>query len=84
MTRLSRRTDAGGYFRGPCFDRLPGVVILELRWAQVAECGAELDVSFNAARKIGSDIREGFVVRQVDGLDLQSALGPVRMDPCSG
>jgi len=40
------------------------VVILELRWAQVAECGAELDVSFNAAWKIGSDIREGFVVHK--------------------
>jgi hypothetical protein len=26
------RTDAGGYFRGACFDRLPGVVIFELRW----------------------------------------------------
>ena len=33
---------------------------------------------FNAARKIGSDIREGFVVHQVDDLDLQrldAALG---------
>jgi hypothetical protein len=66
------------------------VVILELRWAQLAERGVEppsvVDV-FNAARKIRSDIREGFVVHQVDGLDLQhldAALGLVRMDPCSG
>jgi hypothetical protein len=90
VTRLSRRTDAGGYFRGPCFDRLPGVAIFELRWVQVAEHRVEppsvVDV-FKAARKIGSDVREGFVVRQVDGLDLQhldAALGLVRMDPCSG
>ena len=64
--------------------RLPGVVIR--RWVQVAEHGVEppsVDV-FKAARKIGSDICEGFVVRQVDGLDLQhldAALGLVRMDP---
>jgi len=41
------------------------VVIFELRWVQVAEHRVEppsvVDV-FNAARKIGSDIREGFVV----------------------
>jgi len=59
------------------------VVIFELRWVQVAEHRVEppsvVDV-FKAARKIGSDIREGFVVRQVDGLDLQhldAALGLV-------
>jgi hypothetical protein len=63
------------------------VVIFELRWVQVAEHRVEppsvVDV-FKAARKIGSDVREGFVVRQVDGLDLQhldAALGLVRMDP---
>ena len=66
------------------------MVIFELRWAPAAERGVEppsvVDV-FKAARKIGSDIREGFVVRQVDGLDLphlDAALGLVRMDPCSG
>jgi hypothetical protein len=60
------------------------------RWVQVAEHRVEppsvVDI-FKAARKIGSDICEGFVVRQVDGLDLQhldAALGLVRMDPCSG
>ena len=56
-------------------------MILELRWAQVAERGVEppgvVDV-VNEAGKIGGDIREGFLVHQVDGVDLQrldAALG---------
>src|SRR5215813_3944203 len=56
------------------FDPLPGVVILELRGAQVAERGVQpasvVDL-VNEAGKIRGDVLECFVVHQVDGFDLQ-------------
>src|SRR5258708_40219681 len=59
---------------GGRFDRLPGVVILELRWAQISESGVQpsgvVDL-VDEARKIGGHVFEGLVFHQVDGLDLQ-------------
>src|SRR5215813_10300211 len=56
------------------FDPLPGVVILELRGAQVAERGVQpasvVDL-VNEAGKIRGDVLECFVVHKVDGFDLQ-------------
>src|SRR5262249_41726745 len=56
------------------FDPLPGVVILRLRGAQVAERGVEpasvVDL-VNEAGKIRGDVLECFVVHKVDGFDLQ-------------
>jgi hypothetical protein len=56
------------------FDPLPGVVIVELRGAQVAERGVQpasaVDL-VNEAAKIRGDVLERFVVHQVDGIDLQ-------------
>src|SRR5262249_49281874 len=56
------------------FDPLPGVVILELRGAQVAERGGQpasvVDL-VNEAGKIRGDGLECFVVHKVDGFDLQ-------------
>jgi hypothetical protein len=56
------------------FDPLPGVVILELRGAQVAERGvrrASVVDLVNEAGKIRGDVLECFVVHKVDGFDLQ-------------
>ena len=56
------------------FDRLPSVLILELRGAQVAERGVEPSCvvdPVDEAGKMGGELLEGFVVHQVDGLDLQ-------------
>src|SRR5262249_47782813 len=54
------------------FDPLPGVVILELRGAQVAERGVQpasvVDL-VNEAGKIRGDVLECFVVHKVDGFD---------------
>src|SRR5215813_11795647 len=56
------------------FDPLPGVVILELRGAQVAERGVQpasvVDL-VNEAGKIRGDVLECFVVHKIDGFDLQ-------------
>ena len=61
------RITGGFYF-------LPGMVILELRGAQVAERGVQpasvVDL-VNEAGKIRGDVLECFVVHQVDGFDLQ-------------
>jgi hypothetical protein len=58
------------------FDPLPGVVILELRRAQVAECGVQsacvVDL-VNEAGKARGDLLERFVVHEVDGISLNAA-----------
>jgi hypothetical protein len=50
---------------GRCFDRLPGVVVLELGGAQVAERGVKsphvVDV-VDEAGQVGGDVFEGLVV----------------------
>src|ERR1700688_4356064 len=59
---------------GGGFDRLPGVVVLELGRAQITERGMESASVVNLvdeAGKISCHILEGFVVHQIDGLDLQ-------------
>jgi hypothetical protein len=56
-------------------DRLPGVVVLKLCWAQIAERGAEtasVEDLIDKARKIGGDILEGLInSSDAPGLDLQ-------------
>src|SRR5262249_7609724 len=73
------------------FDPLPGVMILELRGAQVAERGVQpasvVDL-VNEAGKIRGDVLECFVVHKVDGFDLQRldeafGLGRVQATACS-
>ena len=53
---------------------MPGVMVLELRWAEIAERGMQpagvVDL-IDEARKVGGHILEGFVVHQVDGFGLQ-------------
>jgi hypothetical protein len=60
---------------------MPGVVILELCWAQVAERGVEsaavVDL-IDEVQKVGGHALEGFVIHQIDRLDfkrLHEALG---------
>ena len=56
------------------FDRLLGVMILELHGAEIAQCGMQafcvVDL-VDEARKIGGDGLERLLGCQVDGLDLQ-------------
>ena len=56
------------------FDRRPGVVILELLRAEIAQGGMEtasvVDL-VDESRKIVSDIFEGFVGHRIDGFDLE-------------
>src|SRR6266481_604888 len=67
--RPQRWTVSGGGF-----DRLPGVMILELCRAQVAERGVEssgvVDL-IDKAWKVSGDVFESFVIHQIDGLDLE-------------
>ena len=77
-----------GVQRGPCigvrpcgwtessgsFDRLLGVLILELHGADIAERGMKAFAIVNLVDepwKVGGDILERLVGRQVDGLNLQ-------------
>src|SRR5580693_9507698 len=67
--RPQRWTVSGGGF-----DRLPGMVFLELCRAQVAERGVEssgvVDL-IDKAWKVSGNVVEGFVIHQIDGLDLK-------------
>jgi hypothetical protein len=59
---------------GGRFDRLPGVVILELRGAEISERRVEPSAVVDLvdeAGKIGGDVFERLVFHHVDGLDLQ-------------
>src|SRR5208282_1505863 len=58
---------------GRGFDRLPGVLILELRRAEIAERGVQSSYIvhlIDEAWKVGRDVLERFIGRQVDSLDL--------------
>src|SRR5208337_1407504 len=63
-----------GQWSGCGFDRWPGVAVLELLRAQVAQSGVEtagvVDL-VDETRKILCDVGEGFVGHRVDGFDLE-------------
>ena len=76
--RIARRVECAPRAGQDSFDRLPGVVVLELGRAQIAERGMESASVVNLvdeAWKIGCHILEGFVVHQIDGLDPQWLCG---------
>jgi hypothetical protein len=43
----------GGELSGCGFDRLPGVMILELYWAEIAECGVESSGVVDLVNEVG-------------------------------
>ena len=59
---------------GQGFARQAGVLILELDWAPVSECGVEparvVDL-VDEVRKVGDDVGERLIVSEIDGLNFE-------------